>query len=75
MESLFRKTADEIFSSSAGEFDEAEVYEKIPADLSIKAEKANAVVHELAQTRLANSLIQAVALLRQRNHVGVLCVQ
>ncbi|GMG98172.1 hypothetical protein Nepgr_000012 [Nepenthes gracilis] len=70
-ESLFRKTVDEIFSSGTGEFDEAEVYEKIPADLSINAGKAKALVHELAQTRLANSLIQAVALLRQRNHAGV----
>ncbi|KAJ6745170.1 PROTEIN TIC110 CHLOROPLASTIC [Salix purpurea] len=54
-----------------GEFDEEEVYEKIPIDLNINAEKAKGVVHELARSRLSNSLIQAVALLRQRNQQGV----
>lgn len=39
-ENLFKKSVDEIFSSGTGEFDEEEVYEKIPADLSIDAEKA-----------------------------------
>ncbi|XP_065880320.1 protein TIC110, chloroplastic [Euphorbia lathyris] len=70
-ENLFKKTADEIFSAGTGDFDEEEVYEKIPADLSINPEKAKAVVHELARSRLSNSLIQAVALLRQRNHKAV----
>ncbi|OVA12664.1 hypothetical protein BVC80_9017g17 [Macleaya cordata] len=70
-ENLFKKTVDEIFSSGTGEFDEEEVFVKIPADLSINAEKAKGVVHELAKTRLSNSLVQAVALLRQRNHKGV----
>ncbi|KAL3722241.1 hypothetical protein ACJRO7_034590 [Eucalyptus globulus] len=70
-ENLFKKTVDEIFSAGTGEFDQEEVYEKIPADLNINAEKAREVVHELAQSRLSNSLIQAVALLRQRNQKGV----
>ncbi|KAJ7964287.1 TIC110 protein, chloroplastic [Quillaja saponaria] len=70
-ETLFKKTVDDIFSSGTGEFDEEEVYEKIPADLNINAEKAKGVVRELAQSRLSNSLIQAVALLRQRNRQGV----
>ncbi|XP_048324004.2 protein TIC110, chloroplastic [Ziziphus jujuba] len=70
-ESLFKKTVDDIFSSGTGEFDEEEVYEKIPSDLNINAEKAKGVVHELARSRLSNSLIQAVALLRQRNRQGV----
>ncbi|PON66189.1 Protein TIC [Trema orientale] len=70
-ENLFKKTVDDIFSSGTGEFDEEEVYQKIPLDLSINVEKAKAVVHELAQSRLSNSLIQAVALLRQRNRQGV----
>ncbi|KAH6766065.1 translocon at the inner envelope membrane of chloroplasts 110 [Perilla frutescens var. hirtella] len=70
-ENLFKKTIDDIFSSGTGEFDAEEVYEKIPKDLNINAEKAKQVVHELAQTRLSNSLLQAVALLRQRNHQGV----
>lgn len=70
-ENLFKKTVDEIFSAGTGEFDEEEVYEKIPADLNIDAEKSKRVVHELARSRLSNSLIQAVALLRQRNHQGV----
>ncbi|KAG5224982.1 chloroplast inner envelope family protein [Salix suchowensis] len=63
-ENLHKKTVDEIFSSGTGEFDEEEVYEKIPI-------KAKGVVHELARSRLSNSLIQAVALLRQRNQQGV----
>lgn len=71
-ESLFKKTVDDIFSSGTGEFDEEEVYQKMPADLNINVEKAKGVVHELARTRLANSLIQAVALLRQRNRAGVI---
>ncbi|XP_071741800.1 protein TIC110, chloroplastic [Rutidosis leptorrhynchoides] len=70
-QNLFKKTVDDIFSSGTGEFDEVEVYEKIPEDLSIDVEKARGVVHELARTRLANSLIQAVSLLRQRNTKGV----
>ncbi|KAI3678567.1 hypothetical protein L6452_37863 [Arctium lappa] len=70
-QNLFKKTVDDIFSSGTGEFDEVEVYEKIPEDLSIDAEKARGVVHELARTRLSNSLIQAVSLLRQRNTSGV----
>lgn len=70
-ENLFKKTVDGIFSSGTGEFDGEEVYEKIPLDLKINAEKARGVVHELAQSRLSNSLIQAVSLLRQRNRPGV----
>ncbi|KAK3024369.1 hypothetical protein RJ639_043273 [Escallonia herrerae] len=70
-ESLFKKTVDDIFSSGTGEFDEDEVYQKIPQDLNISTEKARGVVHELARSRLSNSLIQAVSLLRQRNNSGV----
>ena len=73
-ENLHKKTVDEIFSSGTGEFDEEEVCEKIPIDLNINAEKAKGVVHELARSRLSNSLIQAVALLRQRNQQGVVCI-
>ncbi|XP_021851362.1 protein TIC110, chloroplastic [Spinacia oleracea] len=70
-ENLFKKTVDEIFSSGTGDFDDEEVYQKIPADLKINPEKAKGVVHELARSRLANSLVQGVALLRQRNRAGV----
>ncbi|XP_022868428.1 protein TIC110, chloroplastic [Olea europaea var. sylvestris] len=70
-ENLFKKTIDDIFSSGTGEFDDEEVYEKIPKDLNINAVKAKEVVQELARSRLSNSLVQAVALLRQRNHPGV----
>ncbi|PIN19551.1 hypothetical protein CDL12_07782 [Handroanthus impetiginosus] len=70
-ENLFKKFVDEMFSSGTGEFNEDEVYQKMPKDLNIDAEKAKRVVHELARTRLSNSLVQAVALLRQRNHSGV----
>ncbi|PKA59631.1 Protein TIC110, chloroplastic [Apostasia shenzhenica] len=70
-ENLFRKTVEEIFSSGKGIFDEEEVYVKIPADLTIDPAKAKKVVQELARNRLSNSLVQAVALLRQRNRDGV----
>ncbi|KAK1377400.1 Chloroplast inner envelope family protein [Heracleum sosnowskyi] len=70
-QNLFKKTVDDIFSSGTGEFDEEEVFNKIPQDLSINTVKARSVVHELARSRLSNSLIQAVSLLRQRNHSGV----
>ncbi|KAF5180852.1 hypothetical protein FRX31_029563 [Thalictrum thalictroides] len=74
-ENLFKKTIDEVFSSGTGDLDEEEGYMKIPSDLNINIEKAKGVVHELAKTRLANSLIQAVALLRQRNRIGVVWAQ
>ncbi|TKY56580.1 TIC110 protein [Spatholobus suberectus] len=70
-ETLFKKTVDDIFSSGTGEFDDEEVYEKMPSDLNINKEKARGVVHELAKSRLSNSLVQAVSLLRQRNREGV----
>lgn len=73
-ETLFKKTVDDIFSSGTGEFDEEEVYEKIPSDLSINKEKSRRVVRELAESRLTSSLIQAVSLLRQRNAEGVVSV-
>ncbi|XP_020276167.1 protein TIC110, chloroplastic isoform X1 [Asparagus officinalis] len=71
-ENLFKKTVEEIFSSGTGVFDEEEVYVKIPADLNINAQKARAVVQELAKSRLSNSLVQAVALLRQKKWDGVI---
>ena len=46
---------------------EEEVYERISLDLNINKEKARGVVLELAETRLSNYLIQAVALLTQLN--------
>lgn len=70
-ENLFKKTIDEIFSSGTGDFNEEEVYERIPADLGIDVGKAKRIVQDLAKERLSNSLVQAVALLRQRNLSGV----
>ncbi|XP_020581658.1 protein TIC110, chloroplastic isoform X2 [Phalaenopsis equestris] len=70
-ENLFKKTVEEIFSSGTGLFDEEDVYVKIPSDLNIDADKAKGVVQDIAQHRLSNSLIQAVALLRQRKRDGV----
>ncbi|KAK7372201.1 hypothetical protein VNO80_05573 [Phaseolus coccineus] len=70
-EILFKKTVDDIFSSGTGEFDDEEVFERIPSDLNINKEKARGVVKELAKSRLSNSLVQAVSLLRQRNREGV----
>uniref|UniRef100_A0A0D9XKZ3 Uncharacterized protein n=1 Tax=Leersia perrieri TaxID=77586 RepID=A0A0D9XKZ3_9ORYZ len=65
-ENIYRKSVEEIFSSGTGEFDEEEVYVKIPADLIINAEKAKSIVKDIAKVRLDNSLVQAVALLRQK---------
>ncbi|XXG39938.1 hypothetical protein AAC387_Pa01g0770 [Persea americana] len=70
-EEIFKKTVNELFSLGTGEFDEVEVYEKIPSDLGIHVEKAKEAVHELAKNRLSESLIQAVALLRQRKPAEV----
>jgi len=39
-EILFKKTVDDIYSYGTGEFDDEEVYEKIPSDLNINKEKA-----------------------------------
>ena len=44
--------------------------ERIPADLGIDVNKAKKIVQDLAKERLSNSLVQAVALLRQRNLSG-----
>lgn len=70
-ENLFKKIIDEIFSSGTGDFNEEEVNERIPADLGIDVNKAKKIVQDLAKERLSNSLVQAVALLRQRNLSGV----
>nr|AAP54402.2 chloroplast inner envelope protein, putative, expressed [Oryza sativa Japonica Group] len=65
-ENIYKKSVEEIFSSGTGEFDEEEVYVKIPADLIINAEKAKSIVQDIAKIRLDNALVQAVALLRQK---------
>ncbi|KAL5224915.1 hypothetical protein ABZP36_011554 [Zizania latifolia] len=65
-ENIYKKAVEEIFSSGTGEFDEDEVYVKIPADLIISPEKAKSIVWDIAKVRLDNSLVQAVALLRQK---------
>ncbi|CAN6310638.1 unnamed protein product [Urochloa humidicola] len=70
-ESIYRKTVEEIFSSGTGDFDEEEVYAKIPADLVISAEKAKSIVKGIAKVRLENSLVQAIALLRQKKRDDV----
>ncbi|KAG2537301.1 hypothetical protein PVAP13_9NG259400 [Panicum virgatum] len=71
-ESIYRKTVEEIFSSGTGDFDEEEVYVKVPADLIISAEKAKSIVQDIAKVRLENSLVQAIALLRQKKRDNVL---
>ncbi|KAH0902150.1 LOW QUALITY PROTEIN: hypothetical protein HID58_041653, partial [Brassica napus] len=48
------------------QLDELQKQEQVGIDV----EKAKGVVHDLARSRLTNSLIQAVALLRQRNAKG-----
>ncbi|CAI9107113.1 OLC1v1006401C1 [Oldenlandia corymbosa var. corymbosa] len=70
-ERLFRLTVEKMLSSGTGEFDEEEVYENIPKDLSIDVEKAKRVVHDRVRNRISNSLIDAVSSLRQRNESGV----
>ncbi|KAG8092076.1 hypothetical protein GUJ93_ZPchr0012g20283 [Zizania palustris] len=65
-ENIYKKAVEEIFSSGTGEFDEDEVYVNIPADLIISPEKAKSIVWDIAKVRLDNSLVQAVALLRQK---------
>lgn len=74
-ESIYRKAIEEIFSSGTGDFDEEEVYVKMPADLVISAEKAKKIVQDIAKVRLENSLVQAIALLRQKKRDNVVCTQ
>jgi len=50
-----------------GEFDDEEVYEKIPSDLNINKEKARQVFPELAKSRLSNLLVQGVSLHIQKS--------
>ncbi|TVU32207.1 hypothetical protein EJB05_23929, partial [Eragrostis curvula] len=70
-ESIYRKAVEEIFSSGTGDFDEEEVYVKFPADLIISPEKAKKMVQDIAKVRLENSLVQAIALLRQKKRDDV----
>ena len=70
-ETIYKKCAEEIFSSGTGDFDEEEVYVKMPADLMISTEKAKSIVQGIAKIRLENALVQAVALLRQKKKDGV----
>jgi hypothetical protein len=70
-ESIYRKTVEELFSSGTGDFDEEEMYVKIPADLIISSEKAKSIVQDIAKVRLENSLVQAIALLRQKKRDDV----
>ncbi|KAL6883554.1 hypothetical protein ACP4OV_010968 [Aristida adscensionis] len=71
-ESIYKKAVEEIFSSGTGDFDEEEVYVKIPADLIISPEKAKSIVQDIAKVRLENSLVQAIALLRQKKRDDVI---
>lgn len=74
-ESIYRKAIEEIFSSGTGDFNEEEVYVKMPADLVISAEKAKKIVQDIAKVRLENSLVQAIALLRQKKRDNVVCTE
>ncbi|CAM0956673.1 unnamed protein product [Alopecurus aequalis] len=71
-ETIYKKCAEEIFSSGTGDFDEAEMYVKMPGDLMISVEKAKSIVQGIAKLRLENALVQAVALLRQKKKDGVI---
>ncbi|KAL5974558.1 hypothetical protein ACLOJK_031228 [Asimina triloba] len=70
-EEIFKTTVTEFFSSGTGEFDDVEMYERIPSDLNINTEKARGIVCELAKNRVSESLIQAVSFLRQRKPASV----
>lgn len=70
---LFKKVVDRTFSSGTGDFDETELFEKIPAELGISVDIAKRTVQDLAKERLSNSLVQAVSLLRQKKPGDVVC--
>jgi hypothetical protein len=74
-EGIYKKTVEGIFSSGTGDFDEEEVYVNIPAELVISAEKAKKIVQDIAKVRLENSLVQAIALLRQKKKDDVVCTK
>eukprot|EP00249_Psilotum_nudum_P019718 c27384_g1_i1 orf=318-3365(-) len=67
---LFKKIVDGVFSCGTGDFNEEEIYVKYPTDLGIDLGRAKSVVQDLARDRLNNSLVQAIALLRQKNLDG-----
>ncbi|XP_024401478.1 protein TIC110, chloroplastic [Physcomitrium patens] len=68
---LFKKVVDRTLSSGTGDFDEAELYEKLPEELGITTDEAKKMTLDLAKERLSNSLIQAVSLLRQKKPADV----
>jgi hypothetical protein len=68
---LFKKLVDRTLSAGTGDFDETELYEKMPAELNISSEEAKKITLDLAKERLSNSLITAVSLLRQKKPADV----
>ncbi|GLJ44162.1 hypothetical protein SUGI_0921430 [Cryptomeria japonica] len=70
-ENVFKKIIDGIFSSGTGDFNEKDVYERIPEDLGMDASKCKKLVQDSAKERLSNTLVQAAAFLRQKNSSGV----
>eukprot|EP00850_Spirogloea_muscicola_P000344 SM000001S04746 [mRNA] locus=s1:1907659:1913549:- [translate_table: standard] len=63
---LFRKLVEKALTSGTGDFNEEEVFQKLPADLGLDAAKLRSTVVDIAKERLKNCLIQAVSLLRQK---------
>ncbi|EFJ20681.1 hypothetical protein SELMODRAFT_443745 [Selaginella moellendorffii] len=70
-EKMYRSLVDRELSSGKGEFDEDKFYTSMPAELELDPAKCRSMVDDLAKQRLKSSLIQAVALLRQKNETGV----
>ncbi|KAG0587880.1 hypothetical protein KC19_2G198400 [Ceratodon purpureus] len=68
---LFKKLVDRTLSAGTGDFDETELYEKMPAELNISTDEAKKITLDLAKERLSNSLITAVSLLRQKKPTDV----
>jgi hypothetical protein len=63
---MYKKHVEGLLSSGTGVFDEAEVYEKLPADLGLDVDRVKKVAQDLARERKKGALVQSISLLRQK---------
>lgn len=71
---MFKKLVEQNLSKGTGEFDEKEIFELLPKDLSLEEEAAKRIAKEIARERVRSSLIQSVSLLRQKKPQAVVGV-
>jgi len=67
---MYRKEVERLLSTGTGAFDAVAMLEETPKLLVIDADKAKAVVQEISKERKRDSLVSAVAQVRQKDAVA-----